>query len=447
MKSILVCGPEGCGKTRNAQAIAHSLGLTSVIDDWQRDDHLPKQDTLILTQLSVSAAQEMAGPTLDVISYNEAMQQVRRPPLCVYHANCADGFGAAWVVRKAIPEAEFHAGRYGDSIPDVAGRTVVLVDFSYSREDLLQIAEIAKGVLIIDHHKTAAEALAGFPHVADCRTWAQVAKAGSRSVFTCFDMERSGAGLTWDFFFPGKPRPALINHIEDRDLWRFQLEGTREVQANLFSYPYDFEVWDKLAETPAEALRADGIAIERKHHKDIAELLRSVQRRMTIGGHNVPAANLPYIYSSDAGHVMAEGAPFAACYWDTPKGRTFSLRSSDAGLDVSAIAKQYGGGGHRNAAGFSVGFDHPLAYNGPDLKCFQVGDNDLVAAYTPAQAIQLLCAFASYDAGDFDLDDVTEWTSAELDRPCFEEDGVTPAAPWRAQFATCVYPQYLGGWE
>ena len=70
-----------------------------------------------------------------------------------------------------------------------------------------------------------------------------------------------------------------------------------------------------------------------------------------------------------------------------------------------------------------------------------------MAAYTPAQAIQLLCAFASYDAGDFDLDDVTEWTDAELDRACFEEDGVTPAAPWRAQFSTCVYPQYLGGWE
>ncbi|MDU4250510.1 phosphohydrolase [Pseudomonas sp.] len=447
MKSVLVVGRPGCGKTRNKHLIADALGLSRIVDNWYPGDEIPKFDSLILTNATAALGHPAVAGRIQALTYNDVMQQVRRPPLCIYHANCADGFGAAWVVRKAFPEAEFHPGRYGDSIPDVAGRIVVLVDFSYSREDLLQMSEIAKGVLIIDHHKTAAEALAGFPQVANCRAWTHSAKFGSRTVFTCFDMERSGAGLTWDFFFPNQPRPALINHIEDRDLWRFALEGTREVQANLFSYPYDFEVWDQLAATPAEALRADGIAIERKHHKDIGELLRAVQRSMTIGGHNVPAANLPHIYSSDAGHVMAQNAPFAACYWDTPKGRTFSLRSSDDGLDVSAIAKLYGGGGHRNAAGFSVGYDHPLAYNAPALKCFQVGDNELVAAYTPEQAIKLLCAFAGYSADDFDLDDVSEWTAEELDRQCFEEDGETPAEPWRAVFAACVYPQYLGGWE
>lgn len=58
---------------------------------------------------------------------------------------------------------------------------------------------------------------------------------------------------------------------------------------------------------------------------------------------------------------MAQGELFAACYWDTPTGRVFSLRSTDEGMDVSVIASQYGGGGHRNAAGFRVAFDHELA--------------------------------------------------------------------------------------
>ncbi len=75
---------------------------------------------------------------------------------------------------------------------------------------------------------------------------------------------------------------------------------------------------------------------------------------MTIGGWDVPVANLPYTMSSDAGHRLAQGEPFAACYWDTPNGRVFSLRSTDDGLDVSAIAKQYGGGGHEHAAGFRL---------------------------------------------------------------------------------------------
>ena len=99
-------------------------------------------------------------------------------------------------------------------------------------------------------------------------------------------------------------------------------------------------------------LRREGEAIERKHHKDVAELVGASRRTMVIGGHTVPVANLPYTLTSDAGHLMCKDQPFAACYLDTPKGRTFSLRSTDDGMDVSEIAKAYGGGGHRNAAGF-----------------------------------------------------------------------------------------------
>lgn len=83
---------------------------------------------------------------------------------------------------------------------------------------------------------------------------------------------------------------------------------------------------------------------------------------MVIGGFDVPVANLPYTLSSDAGHEMAKGQPFAACYWDTPDGRVFSLRSAPDGQDVSAIAKQYGGGGHRAAAGFKVPPGHALVF-------------------------------------------------------------------------------------
>jgi oligoribonuclease NrnB/cAMP/cGMP phosphodiesterase (DHH superfamily) len=165
-------------------------------------------------------------------------------------------------------------------------------------------------------------------------------------------MNRSGAGITWDFFFPGQPRPRLIDHIEDRDLWRFKLPHTREIQANVFSMPYDFAVWDDLMALDPMDLVPGGQALERKHHKDVAELVDATRRRMVIGGHDVPVANLPYTMGSDAGHLMAQGEPFAACYYDGPLGRHFSLRSTDAGVDVSEVARGYGGGGHRNASGF-----------------------------------------------------------------------------------------------
>ncbi len=140
-------------------------------------------------------------------------------------------------------------------------------------------------------------------------------------------------------------------------MWRFSLPGTREITAALFSYPYDFARWDALMLTPLEALWQEGVALLRKHDKDVREMLRHTRRELIIDGYRVPAANLPPTMASDAGHILAAGAPFAAIYIDTPSGRQFSLRSTDESLDVSEIARAYGGGGHRNAAGFRVSFD------------------------------------------------------------------------------------------
>lgn len=280
-------------------------------------------------------------------------------PLCIYHGNCADGFGAAWVVRKKYNnDVDFFAGVYQNPPPDVTDRDVILVDFSYKRPVIEEMLKTAKSITIIDHHKTAIEDLAPLEAIAS------VGMDFRMPLYLYFDVNHSGAMLAWKIYFGDAKPPKLLQHIEDRDLWKFKLDGTREIQAAVFSYPYDFHVWDELMESSTDPLRLQGKAIERKHFKDIAELLEVTTRRMLIGGFNVPVANLPYIFSSDAGHKLATGEPFGACYWDTPKGRTFSLRSTDAGEDVSAIAKSYGGGGHRNASGFSVSYE--------DAKQFEV---------------------------------------------------------------------------
>lgn len=173
-------------------------------------------------------------------------------------------------------------------------------------------------------------------------------------------MNRSGAGIAWDYFHR-QQRPPLINHIEDRDLWRFALPKTREIAAAVFSYSYEFGLWDSLmSEDALPHLIREGEAIERKHRQDIANILPVVRRSMIIGGIKMPVANMPITMTSDAGHQMAsEAKGVAAVYWDTPEGRVFSLRSTDEGPDVSLIAKRYGGGGHVHAAGFrmSIGWE------------------------------------------------------------------------------------------
>lgn len=281
--------------------------------------------------------------------------------LCIYHGKCADGFTAAWAVRQALGNIEFYPGIYQEPPPDVTGREVLIVDFSYKRPVLEEMAKTAKAILILDHHKTAEEDLRGFQipdYLLPCPGIQPFFPASG--IAALFDMTRSGAGIAWDYCHPGKPRPAIVNYAEDRDLWRFNLPHSREISAFTFSHDYTFENWDALATTLEEsfstAVEAGG-AIERKHHKDVAELVGVCRRKLKIGGVEVWAASLPYTLTSDAGHLMAMGEPFAACYWDTPEGRVFSLRSTDEGQDVSAIAKQYGGGGHRNASGFKVPLD------------------------------------------------------------------------------------------
>ena len=282
-------------------------------------------------------------------------------PLVIYHANCVDGFSAAWCFwRYHRDTADYVAGVYQTPPPDVTGRDVYLVDFSYKRGVVADMLQKARSVTLIDHHKTAIDDLR--PLKADM---VATNNNGMGDNFGWFcDLNRSGATLAWDYLFPGEDRPLLLGHVEDRDLWRFKLPGTREIQAFVFSHEYSFELWDKLMSADqVELLKmtAAGAAIERKHHKDVAELVAVCKRRMVIGAYDVPVASLPYTLVSDAAHLMAQGQPFAACYWDTEESRVFGLRAADDGVDVSEIAKEYGGGGHAKAAGFKVPRGHSLA--------------------------------------------------------------------------------------
>lgn len=293
--------------------------------------------------------------------------------ICIYHGNCADGFGAAWALRRAIPDAEFHPATHGDSPPDVTGKHVYIVDFSYKKPVIESMAEQALTITIIDHHKTAVQDLAEYqsldgeekslgwmcPPLSAPDFYQALKDCGLdiiANIRAHFDMDKSGAVLTWEHFFPDEPPPQLLLHIQDRDLWRFELPNTRKIQAALFSHPYDFDVWDQLS-TRLGSLVADGEAIERKHFKDINEFILVASYRDIIAGHVVPVLNAPYFWSSDACQIMGKGEPFAACYWDSWEYRIYSLRSEDNGIDVSKVAEKYDGGGHEHAAGFRIHLD------------------------------------------------------------------------------------------
>lgn len=264
--------------------------------------------------------------------------------ICIYHAACADGFTAAWIINKALKDVEFHAGFYNESPPDVTDAIVYIVDFSYKRLIMEQIVSKAARVIHIDHHATAIEDMKGF---IDDKFLS----------FYSLENTESGAMLAWKYFFPKLTIPQFVKHIDDRDRWQFKLQGTRQIQANIFSYDYTFSNWDMLMEMEVEQQIKDGTAIERANMKTIRELMGVVVRRMDIAGYNVPVANIPYQFGSDMCALLAEKEPFAAYYYDKPTHREFGLRSSLNGIDVGKIAASFGGGGHMHASGFRRTFD------------------------------------------------------------------------------------------
>lgn len=267
--------------------------------------------------------------------------------LIIYHGPCFDGFTAAWIARDLFPNAALHQTGYGTEPPDVTGRTVLIADFSYPKDVLLQMADVAKHITVLDHHKTAAEALGGLIGTRD-------------DLEIVFDMERSGAGITWDYLHPGRSRIPLVAHVEDRDLWRFALEDTPAFHAAMACREFDFDAWEAMAlmtDIDPAAFIAQGrgaLAFIKQTAKRIAE--RAVAGVLPDG---TPCwmVNVTIDLVSETGHAVLDTLepkmPFMGWSHNAEDNVYYcSLRSWDDGPDVSALAKKFGGGGHRNAAAF-----------------------------------------------------------------------------------------------
>ncbi|HEY7374546.1 MAG TPA: DHHA1 domain-containing protein, partial [Polyangia bacterium] len=161
---------------------------------------------------------------------------------------------------------------------------------------------------------------------------------------------RSGAGMAWDHFEQG-PRLRIVDYVEDRDLWRHRLLYSKEVNAWISTLEFDFAVWDEAASTDFEWMVRNGKVALAKTDQYVREVKKNA-RRVVFDGHSVLCVNAPQVDVSELGHALAQGELFAVAWWQQADGMfQYSLRSI-GGFDVSEVAKRYGGGGHKNAAGF-----------------------------------------------------------------------------------------------
>lgn len=278
------------------------------------------------------------------------MNQGDKPDLLLFHGpSCLDGWGCAWVIHTKWPDVECREVVYGQDPPDVAGLKVLIADFSYPEEVLKKMAKVARGIVVLDHHASSEAAVT------------KLIDAGV--IKGIHDQTRSGAALTHEYAYGNRNAPKLIEHIQDRDLWRFDIEGTREVCALLYSWGPKWDQWKEINEALGWGRKHEviplGAAIIRAEQRLMRQVVMAAERRMVIGGREVPVVNAPFFWASEIGHANAISEPFAATYMDTPDGRQFSLRTRQPEEHpVNGVAEHYGklfgttGGGHPGAAGF-----------------------------------------------------------------------------------------------
>lgn len=258
----------------------------------------------------------------------------------LYHGNCYDGFGAAYATwLKLGDRAKYIPVTHGQPMPDMAnGSIVYILDFSYPREDLIALARRMADVVVLDHHKTAQEALSGID---------------VEGLTIVFDMNKSGARLAWEWWFPTDEMPNLLRYVEDRDLWRFALPESREVSEALRAYPMKFDVWDELS---VPTLKLEGKIIM-QHTAQQVQMMCNQARQVALEDGTPGVMVNATGFWSEIGHRLLEEWPaarFAVSYYDDKRGnRVYSLRSRPD-YDVSALAKANGGGGHAQAAGFTI---------------------------------------------------------------------------------------------
>ena len=290
----------------------------------------------------------------------------------LYHDPCLDGFSSAWVVNTwfvqqgfepvgdtnsmvyAHPATQatvtFTPAQYGGdrlSDEDADDNNVLLVDFSYPRAELEALASVARCVVVWDHHDSASKDLVGFEGAV-------------------FDQTMCEALLTHRLLFLDEA-PRLLDYINDRDLWRWNLSDSREISNALFSYEKSWARWSILSrqlEHPEtrDVLVAEGRGI-RRHTELKAREMAATASIMTIGGYEILAAQAMH-YKSEVCEILYRNNPEAiVAVWELVDGAVImSLRTAQANdVSVSFVAKDLvaqgiasSGGGHVKAAGMRL---------------------------------------------------------------------------------------------
>ena len=265
-----------------------------------------------------------------------------------FHHNDPDGHASGAIVKYALGDSVtlIESDYDGTPIPwDLVegAKQIIVTDFSFPVEIMKRLAE-GRELVWIDHHKSA---MAEFAGLAD--NW-----PGIR------DISEAACVLTWRYFFPERPVPKAIVLIGDRDVWRWAEEETGPFNESLYSQDHQADnaaFWKPLLENDQTVLAKmieEGAWLREISLRNLDQMMATRSFEVRFEGHRTIAVNTRG--NGDVGNYGRDrGYEIVYTYIDEMQvnGLTTVVTLFSNKIDVSLIAKRYGGGGHAGAAGFS----------------------------------------------------------------------------------------------
>jgi oligoribonuclease NrnB/cAMP/cGMP phosphodiesterase (DHH superfamily) len=283
--------------------------------------------------------------------------------IIIYHQGCSDGITALWCADKYFKENNIEyeklscpAGK--DPTINFENKRIIFVDLCPSLDFITDISTIAKQITIVDHHKSA------FDMFLANETFLKTLE----NVEIILKMEYSGCQLTWDYFYPDIARPWFVDYVGDRDLWKWELPNSREINSAFYHCEYindrKLELLDELNNEDIDKLINIGKTVIEVQNKIInTQLKQSIECIFNVGEtkYNVRVGCINRDLRSDLGNAMCTvplkngDLPDFSIVWNydpIPNAWYMSMRGTKNSPDLSVISKHFGGGGHAKASGF-----------------------------------------------------------------------------------------------
>jgi len=278
-----------------------------------------------------------------------------------FHSADLDGMCSGAIVKYKYPDAELIGINYGQQIDYdkiLENEIIIMVDFSLQPfDEMIKLAQKVRmdKLIWIDHHKSAIEdAKETLLTHNDITVDFNGICPGIRIVGF------AGCELTWNYFFPDQEMPEAIRLLGRYDVWDHSDVNTLPFQMGIRledTWPENQSMWSdyfsKFSDDLVKDTIKDGKLILKYQKQENEKYSKSCAFEAEFGGYKAICINklltnsqlFDSVYDPNKHDIMITFGLRKNGLW------TMSFYTTKEDVDVSELARKFGGGGHRQASG------------------------------------------------------------------------------------------------